>query len=62
MIYDILKTENYNYSHKSKSFSLVKQSFKSNNKRYHNNKHESNKRNNNSVLKIVAPFNYNKIL
>ena len=32
IIYDILKTENYYYSHKSKSFSLGKQSFKSNNK------------------------------
>jgi len=49
MIYNVLKTENYNYSHKSKSFSFGKQSFKSNNKSYHNNQHQNNKRNNNSI-------------
>ena len=44
MVYDILKTENYNYFHKDKRFSLAKQSFKSNEKSYYSNQHESNKR------------------
>ena len=56
IIYDTLKTENYNYSHKSKSFSLGKQSFRSNNKSYHNNQQENNKRNNNSIAENRCCF------